>query len=191
MRTVLRLRGVSFEVYLREEAGDLQGALRFDSHGEALAWLRMVAQEPWNRAPLRRLVSRGALGMSLAAREDHELWDEIAGRLVAGWIRVVEGERVGLPGFDGEVVEAEPGGFEETKRYQEKTWITIQLVGEDDMPIPGEKYRITLPDGTVREGRLDGEGLARFSDIDPGMCEVTFPELDEEAWVPIGMSGER
>lgn len=189
MKLVLRHGATSFELYLHEEG--TQERLRFESHGAALTWLRMVAQEPWNRTLLRRLVSRLSVGMSLMEREDRELLDVIARMLVAGRIRVVEGERIRLPGFDGDVVEAEPGGFEETKLHEEKTWITIQLLGEDDMPIPGERYRITLPDGTEQEGRLDAEGIARFTDIDPGKCEVTFPNLDEEAWVPIGMSGAR
>ncbi|MBN2492832.1 MAG: hypothetical protein JXQ29_18430 [Planctomycetes bacterium] len=62
------------------------------------------------------------------------------------------------------------------------SWIEIQLVGEDDEGIPGEKYRITLPDGSVAEGTLDEKGLARVEGFEPGSCQVTFPELDAEAW---------
>jgi hypothetical protein len=67
-------------------------------------------------------------------------------------------------------------------RKKEKTWIAIQLVGEDDKPIPGIPYRILLTDGTTKEGILDREGSARVDDIDPGTCVVTFPELDQDAW---------
>jgi hypothetical protein len=62
------------------------------------------------------------------------------------------------------------------------TWIEIYLIGEDGGPIPGEAYRIELPDGSVREGRLDADGLSRVDDVDPGICLVTFPNLDREAW---------
>ncbi len=68
---------------------------------------------------------------------------------------------------------------------EKKSWIEIELVGEDGSPIPGEPYKITLPDGTtVADGTLDAKGLARVDNIDPGTCKVTFPRLDKEAWEP-------
>ena len=42
---------------------------------------------------------------------------------------------------------------------------------------------MTLPDGTVAGGTLDEKGLARLEGIEPGSCKITFPNLDEEAWV--------
>jgi hypothetical protein len=65
---------------------------------------------------------------------------------------------------------------------QPKTWIAVQLIGEDDKPVPGIPYRILLPDGSTREGVLDAEGTARVENIDPGTCVVTFPGLDQDAW---------
>lgn len=64
-------------------------------------------------------------------------------------------------------------------------WVEIQLVGEDDAPIPGERYVVELPDGSRREGTLDGEGVARIEEIPAGTCRVSFPELDRDAWVPV------
>jgi type VI secretion system secreted protein VgrG len=72
---------------------------------------------------------------------------------------------------------------EEEAEDEEKTWIEIELVDEDDNPIAGERYRITLPDGeTIDEGTTDANGLARVSGIDPGTCKITFPDLDKDAW---------
>jgi hypothetical protein len=71
------------------------------------------------------------------------------------------------------------------EKAQKKSWIEIELVGEDDKPIPGETYRITLPDGTVAEGTLDDKGFARVDGIDPGTCQITFPNLDQDAWQKI------
>ena len=70
----------------------------------------------------------------------------------------------------------------ETKeeKEQKKSWIEIKLEDEEGNPIPGKKYNIKLPDGSVIEGTLDGEGYARVDGIDPGDCEVTFPDDDEE-----------
>jgi type VI secretion system secreted protein VgrG len=68
-------------------------------------------------------------------------------------------------------------------KEQKKSWIEIVLVDKDDKPVPGEAYRITLPDGTtLAEGTLDEKGFARVDNIDPGTCKVTFPNLDPKAW---------
>jgi type VI secretion system secreted protein VgrG len=64
-------------------------------------------------------------------------------------------------------------------------WIEIKLVDDDGNPVPGEPYKITLPDGTtVADGTLDDKGLARVDNIDPGNCQVTFPNLDKKDWSP-------
>jgi len=67
-------------------------------------------------------------------------------------------------------------------KKKEKTWIAIELIGEDDKPVPAVPYRIVLVDGTTKEGTLDSAGKARVDDIDPGTCVVTFPDLDKDAW---------
>lgn len=84
------------------------------------------------------------------------------------------------PGAPGEQT---AGDEKEEKEEEKKTsWIEIELVGEDGEPIPGEKYRITLPDETVAEGTLDDKGFARIEGIESGTCKITFPELDKDAW---------
>jgi type VI secretion system secreted protein VgrG len=72
-----------------------------------------------------------------------------------------------------------------SKNRDKKHWIEIELVDEDGNPVPGEPYRITLPDGTtVADGTLNEKGWARVDHIDPGTCQVTFPNLDKDAWGP-------
>ena len=69
---------------------------------------------------------------------------------------------------------------------EERSWIEIELVDEDDQPVTGERYRITLPDGTtVAQGTTGSDGVARVSGIDPGTCKITFPDLDKDAWEKI------
>jgi len=62
------------------------------------------------------------------------------------------------------------------------SWIEIELVDDDNKPVAGEKYEITLPDKTVAKGTLDAKGVARIDGIDPGNCQITFPDLDKTAW---------
>ena len=60
----------------------------------------------------------------------------------------------------------------------------MRLIDQDDKPVAGASYRITLTDGLEHEGILDKDGRVRFEDIDPGMCKVCFPEFDEKEWNP-------
>lgn len=73
----------------------------------------------------------------------------------------------------------------QTQEEKEKkpSWIEIKLVDEEGEPVPGEQYKITLPDGeTVAEGTLDNKGFARVEGFEPGSCKITFPQLDKDAW---------
>jgi type VI secretion system secreted protein VgrG len=66
-----------------------------------------------------------------------------------------------------------------------KHYIEIKLEDVEGKPVPGEAYKITLPDGgTLAEGTLDEKGFARVDGIDPGSCKVTFPKLDKTVWKP-------
>jgi hypothetical protein len=78
-----------------------------------------------------------------------------------------------------------PKPFKPPEDFEEKSWIEIELVDENDEPVPGERYRVTLPDGTVTDGSLDENGFAHIGGIDPGTCQITFPNLDGEAWEKI------
>jgi type VI secretion system secreted protein VgrG len=70
----------------------------------------------------------------------------------------------------------------EEEAEKKPNWIEIELVDEEEQPVAGEKYEITLPDGRVAKGTLDQHGFARIDGIDPGTCKVTFPNLDKETW---------
>ncbi len=69
------------------------------------------------------------------------------------------------------------------KNKDKKSWIEIHLVDDEGDPVAGERYRVTLPDGsTVAEGTTDEKGFAKVTNIDPGTCKVTFPNIDGRAW---------
>ena len=59
------------------------------------------------------------------------------------------------------------------------------MVDEEGSPVPDQRYRIKFPDGTVKEGRLDSRGRARYDPVAPGKCEICFPDIDQEAWEKI------
>jgi hypothetical protein len=66
-----------------------------------------------------------------------------------------------------------------------RTWIEVQLIGDDDKPVPYAKYAIALPGGAIKTGTLDENGRARVEDIPAGTCKVSFPDLDQDAWTPV------
>lgn len=63
-----------------------------------------------------------------------------------------------------------------------KHWVEIAMVDEEGNPAAGQSYEITLPDGSIVTGSLDGNGAARIQGIDPGNCKIRFPSLDKTSW---------
>jgi hypothetical protein len=54
-------------------------------------------------------------------------------------------------------------------------WMAIELLGPDELPVGNVDYKITLPTGEVRTGRLDAQGFAYEHDVGDGSeCEVEF-----------------
>jgi type VI secretion system secreted protein VgrG len=62
------------------------------------------------------------------------------------------------------------------------SWIEIELLDALGNPVAGETYRVKLSDGSVAEGTLNEKGLARLEPVEPGNCEVTFPNMDGRSW---------
>lgn len=63
-----------------------------------------------------------------------------------------------------------------------KSWIKIKMVDEAGKPVPSVRYRVTTADGRTASGALNKKGEAEVKGIEPGSCQVTFPDLDEAAW---------
>ena len=62
-----------------------------------------------------------------------------------------------------------------------KTWIEFQVTDMAGKPVADVKYEAHLPDGTKKEGSTDKEGLVRFEDLDPGICDFKLVEYDGDA----------
>jgi hypothetical protein len=100
------------------------------------------------------------------------------GRLVA--VR----PRVDAPVGSGPEATEEGAATGPSAPREDKTWIEIVLMDDDDPPkaVPFRRYRVELPDGSAREGALDAYGRAMLVGIDPGTCQVSFPDFDEKDW---------
>lgn len=185
MKRLLRVGARCYEVLGRDAASSAGAPVRVLDADAALVVLRRAALEDPGQPVLGRLLDEVLPG----ARPRLEAAAALA--LLGGLLRarrLIVREQPGVPlgSFGADIAEAQPPRPAEARPVRtELTWIEIQLLGEDDQPIPGERYRIELPDGSVREGRLNDKGLARVDGIDPGQCVVTFPALDEEAWTRI------
>jgi hypothetical protein len=60
---------------------------------------------------------------------------------------------------------------------QFKDWIEVKLKDDEGNPIPDEDYKLYLPDGKVKSGKLDKNGYAKENDIPPGKYKIEYPNL--------------
>jgi type VI secretion system secreted protein VgrG len=74
---------------------------------------------------------------------------------------------------------------EDDATEEQTHWIGVRLLDDNGQPLAGERYVIQLPDGTkVARGYTDKEGKVEVKGIDPGSCEIAFPDLDGATWEP-------
>jgi hypothetical protein len=155
--------------------------LRF-SQFEIFNLVRALKYDSYALSTLRRLLWRDSVTAVHRLSEDQVL-ERICRMFSTGRLHVC-GRRPQRVVVDSDVKreteEKPPERMPSEKK--EKTWVEIELVDEQGEPIVGEKYRIVLPGGSVREGYLDARGRARFDDLDPGTCEVCFPDRDAREW---------
>lgn len=147
------------------------------------ALARRLVAEGDNRATIRAFLAEDPASGALARLDDAHVASALGRQIATGRMLLREDRLPPLFAVDGDAPDEPAAPISTRQARTEVTWIEICLIGEDRKPIPGERYKIELPDGSTREGRLDDKGLARVDGIDPGSCTVTFPALDEEAWV--------
>ena len=134
------------------------------------------------------LLESGGAGMYRLS--DREVLEQLAARIERGFIRVVRCREpliMAAGGGGAATVETPSVSTAPPRRStpppkKEKTWIEVRLVDSSGKPVAGAAYKLKLTDGRVEEGSLDGNGAVRVEDIDPGICQITFPELDAGDW---------
>lgn len=76
-----------------------------------------------------------------------------------------------------------PSQLSRAPAEEEQHFIQIELIDADDQPVPDQAYRIELPDGGIREGRLDKNGQAYIGGLPTGgVFKVCFPQIDTTEW---------
>ncbi len=75
-----------------------------------------------------------------------------------------------------------PGGGGGAATKDKPSFIGLELVDEAGKPVPGERFEVKLPEGSVVTGFLDDKGKAKVASAKEGEFEVSFPDLDKDEW---------
>lgn len=63
-----------------------------------------------------------------------------------------------------------------------KTFIELELVDTDGLPVAFAGYSVTASDGTVFSGTLDADGHIYIEGVTKGSCKMTFPDFHGNDW---------
>lgn len=69
-------------------------------------------------------------------------------------------------------------------REAPKSFIVVEVVGEDERPRSGVDIELLLADGTVLRGRSDAHGIMNAEPIPAGQVHIQLRGLDGVAWKP-------
>jgi hypothetical protein len=192
MRDRIRRHGQDWTLTRRDASTvDPQGLRRFEHFEEAERLARDLGDSTEGLDALRTNLAREDVARDLSAYTDDQIETEVAWQLTAqrivvnAWRDASGGGGGGPPGPVGPVDPVDPVGPGEDK----DTWIEIRMKNTEGVPMKGERYQLKLPDGTVREGTLNDAGAVRIEGIDPGMCALTFPDLDRRMAVRASEGG--
>jgi hypothetical protein len=145
----------------------------------------LITSEPGISAALRRLcVDVDARASAIEGCSDEELAQQLARLIERGLVRVVVEPRALLYTTPSRASVVPEHVIEASAPIDEtRHWIEVQLVGEDDEAISGVRCQIVLPNKNTIVRTTDRFGLVRIDGVeDPGSCEISFLELDSEAW---------
>ena len=64
-------------------------------------------------------------------------------------------------------------------------FIEFRLLDKNGLPVPGEPFRVRLPDQSLQTGTLDNQGKVRFEGICAGQATICFTGMDKKEWKPL------
>ncbi|KIG14833.1 hypothetical protein DB30_06286 [Enhygromyxa salina] len=171
----VRLRG--YELRRRSSLDDQHVAVPARALNQLLR--AVVAEVPAHQ--LRALLAQSNLRG--AGLRDAPLEAALRRQIEAGELVVVSRAeiRVGArPQPEPEAPVYEPAAPEDI--VENNDWIEILVEDEDEQPVSGVAYELELPDGSVRRGRTNQFGIARWERIPSGSCKLSLVELDTVSW---------
>jgi hypothetical protein len=133
---------------------------------------------------LRTLLPLATAAARRSLEWDEDLREVLTQMIASGRIRVRSISAVSYRTLSDHVQpELEPEAVDND--IEETHSVMIELLDLEGNPVPGEPYRIELPDGTVVTGKLDAQGKAHITGIElTGTCQVCFYERDAAIWAP-------
>jgi len=204
-RLITSLRCEGAQLHLAAGAADHDSCPDAETHRPIEWWdasllaelARLAYADPIAMADLRRMVADEGLNAHFVQlMSESELLREVAHLVARQHLRAIMCRSVRVTASAPAPAAEERGAAfpiaealarragQELSAKKVKTWIQIELVDQDGKPVPNEKYRLVLPDGTVQEGKLDENGQAGADGIDPGTCKVSFPDIHAKEWNP-------
>ncbi len=65
-----------------------------------------------------------------------------------------------------------PYGVRRSATLEYKDWIELEYKNAEGKPMANKEYKLFLPNGEVRKGKLDGNGYAKINNVPPGLIKV-------------------
>ena len=146
---------------------------------EAVALLRPLKHDPLQLSTIHRFIAATS-SQSWRPLQAEESLRQLAGQIVRGRLKVITTPWASRKDRGGPDKTAQ--AQEASRAFGGNSWIEILLRDRKGRPIPGEKYQVKLPDGSIEDGVLDAHGHAEYYGINPGTCEVSFPNIPDEKW---------
>jgi hypothetical protein len=181
MKRLLRIAGQVLTLSDRLSSTPSGEELRFDGEASAVALLTRYARDATNLIALRSYLAGQLTAIPLHRLSDAEVVAAVARALAGRSALAFQRSLPPLDTFGGDVELETDAASAREPAPSVKTWIEIELVDLEGEPVKGARYWIQLPDGSIHEGWLDHRGQARVDDLDPGVCEIRWPDHDEEA----------
>jgi hypothetical protein len=143
-------------------------------------WQRDFATERTLLDVYEALGGRRRAGLSTLERRSflEQVWKEVEEAFQTGRLALL---RLPRPVFLLPEPEKSDASFWEEKP-EPTSWVGLQLEDEEGAPVAGQRVRIKLANGTVREGVSDDKGRIRMDGIPAGNCQVEFVGIDGSDW---------